>query len=236
MKASAYIVMLSFLAGCAPSVTPYTGQKQVIRSYELGQPLSANVGQPIVVVHSTSTAPAYIVTADYTPPQHDSWKGGLDYPPLTKGMRFTKIADRSDGMIGISNPAYTITIPGGMIRQQRKEPVTLWISPSGVVSTTMEGAPWKQDPLFRHEEDEASEESTYGAELVYNGMSGNILQTSYREHLNGSEEKTATTPLQFDLDKGPMISFKSIRIQVMKASPDSLSYKVISDDNLPWMQ
>lgn len=236
MKALVFTLALAAVAGCAPTITPYSGQKQVVRSYEIGQPLTTVVGQPILAVRSTSAAPVYVVTRDYTPPQHDSWKGGLDYPPLTKGMEFTKVADRSDGLIGISNPAYTITIPGGMIRKEKNEAVTLWISPSGVVSKTMEGASWIQEPLFSEAKQEAAGGSTYGAELVYNGLTGNSVQAIYREQLNGGAAGATATPLQFNLDAGKTFAFKSIQIEVLGASADSLRYRIVSDDNLPWVQ
>jgi hypothetical protein len=236
MKALVFTLALLLLTGCAPTVTPYSGQKQVVRSYELGQPLSTVVGRPILVVRSTSAAPVYVVTRDYAPPQHDAWKGGLDYPPLTKGMEFTKVADRSDGLIGISNPDYVISIPGGMIRKEKREAVTIWISPSGVVSKTMEGPPWVQEPLFSQAKDEATGGSAYGAELVYNGFAENRVQALYRERLSGMASETPATPLQFSLNDGKTFAFKSIQIEVLSANSDSLRYRIVSDDNLPWVQ
>jgi hypothetical protein len=150
-------------------------------------------------------------------------------------MEFTKVADRSDGLIGISNPGYTITIPGGMIRKEKNEPVTIWISPSGVVSKTMEGAQWIQEPLFSEAKQSAGG-SAYGAELVYNGLAGNSVQAIYREQRNGGATGATATPVQFNLDEGRTFAFKSIQIEVLGASADSLRYRVVSDDNLPWVQ
>jgi hypothetical protein len=232
MKIFLSLLLLLLVTGCAPTITPLNSSKNIERSYTIGQSATVPAGQPILTVQSRSSAPSYAVIEDYMPPQHDVWKGGLDYPQLKKGMIFTKVADRSDGVIGISNPAYQVVDPGGMLKDDRSEVITLWISPSGVVSKTMEGEAWAQKPLFTEVKNEGG--SSYRGELIFSGMSGDTLDALYRES-SGSSDAPVATPLRFNLAGEKRIMFRDITIEVLKAGNDAIEYRVVSDDGLRWL-
>jgi hypothetical protein len=222
---------LLLITGCAPEIIPFKSSPNITRSYTVGQQATASVGQPIVAVQSVSSAPVYIVTADYTPPQHDPFKGGLDYPALTKGMRFTKVADRSDGVIGIYNPRYQVYIPGTLTRKERSEDILIWIEPSGVVSGTMEGKAWIRDPLFMAEQGGTS---NYQSELIYNGRNGETINLLFRENNNAGNP--AITELHHRLSEGNTMTVKSMTIEVINATESMIEYRVVSDGDMAWAQ
>jgi hypothetical protein len=233
MKTIVLIQLFALLVvtGCAPEVIPFKSSPSITRSYTVGQQSTASVGQPMVTVRSVSSAPVYVVMADYTPPQHDPFKGGLDFPDLTKGMRFTKVADRSDGVIGIYNPHYQIYIPGSLTRKERSEDIVLWIEPSGVVSGTMEGKAWTRDPLFKEEQGGTSH---YQSELIYGGRTGETINLLFRE--NNGAGNPVTTELHHNLSEGNTVAVKSMTIEVTNATESMVEYRVVSDGDMAWAQ
>jgi hypothetical protein len=225
MKTLRALFLLAFLvSGCGPTIIPFATSSQINRSYTIGQPATASVGDTMLSVHSTSSGPVYVVTQDYTPPQHDTWKGGLDYPPLTKGMEFTKVADRSDGVIGIHNPNYQITIPGAWTRDDRKEDITIWIEPSGIVSETMEGRPWEKTALFATG---TNGSSVHNLQLLYAGLEGSVVSTTVHEQTG--ENTPQVTTIRHDLDAGKTFAVNNITIEVLKATTSAIEYRVVSD-------
>jgi hypothetical protein len=231
MKAILLVQLFALLlvTGCAPEIIPFKSSPSITRSYTVGQQATAAVGQPMATVQSVSSAPVYVVTADYTPPQHDAFKGGLDFPALTKGMRFTKVADRSDGVIGIYNPHYQVYIPASLTRKERSEDILLWIEPSGVVSGTMEGKAWIRDPLFMEEHGSTS---SYQSELIYNGRSGETINLLFRENTNAGNP--VTTELHHKLSEGNIMTVKSMTIEVINATDNTVEYRVVSDGDMAW--
>jgi hypothetical protein len=222
---------LLLVTGCAPEIIPFKSSPSITRSYTIGQQATASVGQPMAAVQSQSSAPVYVVTADYTPPQHDPFKGGLDFPALTKGMRFTKVADRSDGVIGIYNPRYQVYIPASLTRKERSEDILLWIEPSGVVSGTMEGKAWTRDPLFMEDHGGTS---SYQSELIYNGRTGETINLLFRENINAGSP--VTTNLHYNLSEGNMLTVKSMTIEVINATASMVEYRIVSDGDMAWAQ
>lgn len=218
------------LSGCASRI-PMPKTQAVIRSYALGVVQTASVGEPIASVRNAITRPAYAARFAYQPPQWNIWNGGLDYPSITKGMRFGVIATFTDGRLEIANPKYkagnpSIPIPG---------PVTILIRPSGQPYHFPLGSSWTDDTLFAKSSEPFIEEGSFKAEILFSGLTGSTLRAVYREYADDYARPAYSTELQYNLDESKLISYKSIKIEVIEATNSRLSFKVVSDDDLPWL-
>lgn len=65
-------------------------------------------------------------------------------------------------------------------------------------------------------------------EFIYSGRSGNTLKFMYREFIDDMARAAFYQEAQYDLNEGNIIGFRSLKIEVIKASNSSIEYKVIS--------
>lgn len=236
-------LLLLAVVGCS-SVTeiPQKAVRTKIRSYEIGKVLSAAVGDPIVSVQSADMVPAYEVVKDYSPPQYDFWKGGHDFPPLKQGTRFEVLSTRSDSTLRIASKDYQMFLD--QIRLAPTDPAKSWmqiefiITPGGVMTTAPlnGGRDWTTDTLFRKSPEGIIHGGAFKAEIVYSGLVGNTIKALYREYVNDLARPAYTTDLQYNLDQSKIIAYRSIKIEVVKATNTAIEFKVLSDDDLPWVK
>lgn len=68
-------------------------------------------------------------------------------------------------------------------------------------------------------------------ELIYNGKAGNIINITYREYSVGGGNKYIregfTEKFQYDISESNIISFRSLRIEVINANSNEIKFKVL---------
>jgi hypothetical protein len=64
-------------------------------------------------------------------------------------------------------------------------------------------------------------------ELLYSGIANNILKISYREYSNNMARQAFYQDVQYDLKESNIIVFRNTRIQIINASNNKISYKVL---------
>ena len=229
------VALAPALAGCPPETVPFRAKSSIERSYTLGTTATAAAGTPMVSVRNLTSAPLYEVAFDYTPPQHDPFRGGLDYPALTKGMRFVQVATRSDGTIGLMRSGYGVTRSASLGRDTYMA-VTIWIAPDGKVATTMEGRPWTRDALFLPVRSSGTAAEAARVELVYDGFDGTMLAVTHREFYGDTSTPTVTRPLRFDLAASRTITHNGLTLEVIDAAPSAVEYRVVSDREMKWIE
>jgi hypothetical protein len=209
---------------------PVTGERTVLRNYTVGTTRAASVGDPIIEVRNGARTPAYEVAFDYQPPD-----AGLSnsQKPMTKGMRFTACERiEGDSSILVCNTDYINGVaitPGGYVTRG-------WVGTSANLrGLKMVQGSWTTDQLFTPIDGGDISKGSFMAQLIFSGITGNTLRAVYREYSNDMARPAFTTELQYNLDESKVIAYKSIKIEVLKATNNSLEYKVLSDDNLPWL-
>jgi hypothetical protein len=232
MKRRTLILLLlaPLVAGCPPEIIPLRSQASVERSYEIGQARRAAPGETLVVVRRLTSAPQYEIAFDYTPPQHDMLMGGMDYPPLRKGMRFVQVATRGDGAIGLERGGYGVTRPGSITNRETYRAVTIWISKEGIVSGSMEGKRWTGEMLFLPIASPPTPVEATRTEIVLDGVDGSMINATLREYEGGAAAASTGRPLRFDTAVSTTIEAAGITIEVLSATPAGLEYRVVSDD------
>ena len=74
-------------------------------------------------------------------------------------------------------------------------------------------------------------EESFKKELVYTGVSKNIITVLYREYNEGVARPAFTQELKYDLGEGKVVGFKGARFEVIKATNTGLTYKATSHLN-----
>lgn len=73
------------------------------------------------------------------------------------------------------------------------------------------------------------QESSFKQQFIYNGKSGQIIYFTYREFEGGLNMSTFQQDVQYDLDESNLISFKELRLEVIEATNQNITYKVLNN-------
>lgn len=69
--------------------------------------------------------------------------------------------------------------------------------------------------------------------LIYSGKVGNKIKLSYREFKDSMARQAFTNNAEYDLEESNQIGYKGALIEVIKATNQSITYKVIRNFNTP---
>lgn len=227
------ILAITTIVGCAKRIAEFAPSKTVMRSYQLGVERSVAVGDPIVTVSNGYLIPSYAISYSSTLPHIGVGTSGI---PVDKGTIFDVVGEVESGRRVIFNKS--VNASNGII-----------IDPSGVVNggwimvthdatrgiVPVQGD-FSRDTLFTRLPDGTPMRGSFKAELIFTGITGGTMKVVYREYMDDYARPAFTTELQYNLDESKSLTYKSIKIEVLKATNQSLTYRVISDDNLPWVK
>ena len=79
--------------------------------------------------------------------------------------------------------------------------------------------------------------SKYGfsQQLIYNGKAGNVINITYREYSIDAGNKYLrndfTEKLQYDISESNLISFRSLKIEIIEANSNEIKFKVLELGN-----
>lgn len=228
---AAILLLAPIISGCPPSVMPYRSEGGVTRSYKIGETQTIAPGGTIAAARTLTNAPMYEVAFDYDPPQHDLFSGGLDYPPLKKGMRFIQVATRSDDLIGIEREGYGVSRAAKFTNRDTYLPVTIWISSDGIVSTSMEGRSWTRDMLFLPLKLSTAPVTASRWELIFSSSDGTLIDATFNEYEGDATTPVTSRPVRFSIAESKTIEHRGMSIEVLSATSTSLEFKVIGDAN-----
>lgn len=65
-------------------------------------------------------------------------------------------------------------------------------------------------------------------EFLYNGKAGNTIKFSYREFMNSIARPSFTQEVQYDLSESNIIGFKGMRVEVIKATNTTITYRILN--------
>jgi hypothetical protein len=71
------------------------------------------------------------------------------------------------------------------------------------------------------------DEVTFKKELVYTGVSKNVISIVYREFMDNTARPAFTQEITYDLNEGKVVGYKGARFKVIKATNQGLEYVAI---------
>ncbi|MCR5613848.1 hypothetical protein [Treponema sp.] len=99
------------------------------------------------------------------------------------------------------------------------------------INTMRKGSKFIPDTDYEMTEIIAPEENSFQQTLLYTGRENNIIKFSYREFSDDMARPSFTVDVQYDLNQSKEISFRQAKIEVIKATNSSITYKVLSNFN-----
>jgi hypothetical protein len=94
---------------------------------------------------------------------------------------------------------------------------------------------WPTEPIFEVIENQAEQIGALRVQIIYSGVVGGTVKAFYQEYMNGLTQSAFAQELQFDLHSSRTISYRGIRIEVLRADDAEIEYRVLEDGGLPWL-
>lgn len=226
----ALITSSLLLISCLPevSIISIKSTKEIFKSYEIDHPQSISIGDPIIDIQSVYTSDAYEVLFDYQPPTKGITSDTR--PFLHKGERLAVVGIEEGNLssIFLHNDIMLININvDGTINNG-------WVYQHGPIAVQGE---WTKERLFKKSLVPIKQvDNSFRAQILYSGLSGNTIKTVYREFVEDLARPAFSQELQYNLDESKIISYKSVRIEILKATNTQIDFKVIGDGDLPWIK
>ncbi len=74
------------------------------------------------------------------------------------------------------------------------------------------------------------------SQLIYSGKAGNVIKIVYREFSNDMARPAFSQEVQYDLNDTTVIKFKHTTIQVLKATNQEITFRVLDAPSLQYKQ
>ncbi len=118
---------------------------------------------------------------------------------------------------------------GIFVPNDKSKPAVIYHYRIGGVFGMGKGYTFGSKPIIVPEESMEQEwlQDSFKSELVYSGISKNVITFLYREFINDHARPAFTQELKYDLGEGAIIGYKGARFEVIKATNMELQYKVI---------
>ena len=93
---------------------------------------------------------------------------------------------------------------------------------------------WPSGQAFERTEP-IPKEGSFEFEILYAGRQDQTLRLTYREYLDGLQRPDYTQRLTYNLAESDTITFRSIKMEVPKATNSQIRFRVLEDSGLPWL-
>lgn len=225
-------LLLFVIAGCGTFKAPWhpNNISQHMESYKLNEQLSTSVGSVMV---SARTVGGY-----YEPSGLGviAW-GRRDITIFDKGSSDDRrkwvakyLFDGVDGDYILVSDAYFQGTVGIIVKSDGTVPINpaMRIDKRGSVRRYPIVLPTSSNEAF-------SPKGGFKFELIYSGTTDQKINITYREYVDDFARNAFYQDVTYDLNKSKIIHFKSLVIEVIKATNSEIIFKVLEDNNLEWM-
>lgn len=230
LRRIAILLVVLSLVGCATTIRTIVPNRQNFQNYKIGELQQAYIGDPIIDIERASVRDAYITLMDYQTPTIGIQ--GSQQIFIKKGDRFTAVAE----------------IPGSpeevLIREEGPEKKSRfisiyktgnvnrgWVLADGIIP--LQGS-WYKEQIFEKSNNPSRGDNSFKSQIIYSGLMGNTLRAVYREFSNDYARPAFSQELQYNLEESKVIAYKSLRIEIIKATNSLVEFKVLDDGGLPW--
>lgn len=214
-------------AGCSSSSSSlprFSGSPQLVQEPALGEERTAEVGDTLVNTARLVKIPAIYVLEPIT--------------ERTKRNPHEILLPAGTFRARYQNERETCYVPPKPVMvdsddETSDDEMVVCVSPTGdaKVVTTHDAAslfPLSRPIRFERTTVIDLNAPSFEQELLYNGRAGNVVKFLYREFINKNARPAFTQDVQYDLNEGKTVGFKSARIEIIDATNLSITYRVLA--------
>lgn len=225
LRPAAVMIALLLAGSAASAQVPETAP--TVRSIpDLGVETEAEVGQAMVLRESLVTATSLRVLNEV----RSESMGGLGRLVLYPGVyRLDHVNDkgrfyRAERGVGLRQLGLTDRVEGGILIPPEPQGVPT------AYQVALLGTGYAKAPDVKLE---AVDQSGFRRELIYSGVAQRVVNLTYREFTNDFARPAFTQELKYDLNEGTEIGFRGARLEILKATNTSVTFKLIKALDAP---
>ena len=222
------------LAGCGSTlpnkqVAKAKIQLTTIYSPEVGQTITAEVGQTLVSkAHLQNVPRIRIVEGVSVQTSNNGIDVAINFP---QGDLDEYMADESGSYYLTGGFKRTVmgtaeTDYGGVIVGKNGVANTIWWNPDRRTHTFIIPSP-KEIKYEKIADRVTAHEDSFKRELVYTGISKNVVSILYREFKNDMARPAFTQDIKYDLGEGSEIGYRGARFKVISATNTGITYTLL---------
>jgi hypothetical protein len=220
------VIAIAWVAGCASTLRPIVPATMVLRNYEVGQVMTAGVGEPIFDVQSAVAVPSFVVLRNHDPGM-SQWGQVHRFPRLVAGDTLY-----AAGALGGDTLVVTV---GGEPQWGR-----LAVMPDGSIvgfrsGPRWDGGEWPEERLLAPSVSLGGQAGAYRAQVVYSGVADGTVRAVFREFSGDFIRPAFSQELQYSVTQDSIIAYRSIRIRVLEATNTGIRYRILDDGDLQWL-
>ena len=251
MKKVLLIIVALTLLSCAHVASKNTSKQQLTKSYSIGEVKTVKVGEPIVRIYSGPAYPMYEATESYI---YDP-----ELPVIKKGDTWIAWLSNDEGYILTKDDVHLIpNYETGLLYcwglklsrdciLDKKPWVVVYTFDKDLFKTSEVGFAQYKNKSQKQWEDGKREifskcgldyfvdPELFTSELLYTGREKNTVFLLYREYYGRHARSPFYQDLRYNIDKSSVITFKSLDIEIVNATNENITFKILSDGNTPWM-
>lgn len=226
----ASMLMLVFIGGCASIQTVSSPMHRIGRAVELNELSTANVGDVIFSQFDYYSMEGAVMINSFS---KYIGLGGLGSVKVPAGEFLLEV--RIDGEKAYCTQHRTYLVPGGPHKascyfdtNNNGQFEKLWVCP-GTLPFTYDISP--EIPYKITEIHTGSQGFKY--ELLYNGISENVIHLSYREFIDNLIRPAFQQDITYTIkdEKPTVINFRGVKIEILNADNNEIQYRVLSGFN-----
>lgn len=230
------ILLMIFLIGtygCLGPIQAISSIRRTGKTYLLGKTQTVNLGSPMFSIYCLYEIPAFRPKYEFHPPN----AGTNKMPPLKPDQKWiARLQYRGNYLILSKEYSQWATIeikPNGELGNNKA-----WVNLQNYPLVRMVQNDWKlpEPQLFIQTKGHLIEKKgSFKAELLYSGITGTTIIISYREYIDKMARSAFYQELRYDLEQSDEITFRTLKMKIIKANNQNITFKVLDDGGLPWM-
>jgi hypothetical protein len=235
--------LLMLLTGCGtfvPHWEPYSQNEynyEPVKSYELSHQYTVSTGSPMISAHKgifqTYYKPIFtdiIIWGNRSITKFDNGSLETDQKWLS-----TYKYDSPDGDYILTSKAFYHGIIGIIVTDDGFVPDNPLLRLDKKGSLKRYSLNSDATKLFNKITELRKTKGNFKFELVYTGRVGSSINILYREYIGNFSRSSFYQNLSYDLSESKTIKFRTIGIDVSKATNSNITFSVTGDENLNWM-
>lgn len=218
---AALFISAGVLQGCATPTYNYVAQTQNISEPPLGSINTAYIGEPMLRQGQLVMQDAFELRSQVT-------VGSLGTYTLRPGQ-YAKTGQ--DGDKEFYSPVQASQVIKNAIADPWQSIMLRKGKPGICVITIFNAYTCEDNTTVQRAQINSTSNSSFQQTLLYNGQVGNKINVGYREFSSNLARPAFNNDVEYDLAASKVIGYKGARLEVLKATNESIQYRVIQHFN-----
>lgn len=207
-------------------------------TYEVGKVMSTSIGTEMISINNKFTLPKFRPRYSYQPPAAE-----LQNLPLIEPTQEWVAFYAHDDLFILTSSEYSQIVGVEIDKSGKIVDKKPWINlaphiirEGNITARLLFQRTWDlPDPQLFRPDGSYINKGSYRIDLIYGGMVNNVIEILSKEYIDDFTKAARYQSTKYNLSSSDIISYKTIKMQIMEATNSKITFKVLEDGGLPWV-